>query len=319
MAVSPVTSPADPRADPRADAAPAAGSRLRVVTRALLGTGAMAVALGTAAAIGQALNSHAGLAGTARQAVMAAICLTIAVSLIVLLRRGLDRRPLSGLGFPGILTGLRTFALGVAVTAGSAAVLFGAGTWAGWLDWGPLDAPALVRFLIVNAVIALALEALPEELVFRGYVYRTLNRALRRWTAFVATVVLFTFAGAASSVVFAVVGALLGEDVPGPGFAPSGEDPVEYAILYPIFGAVLLIARITTGSLWTAIGMHLTYLTVVRVALDGASRDAGWSAELTTPDAVLLVPGFLLLAALGYLVIGRLRRRRPGWRERAPE
>lgn len=287
--------------------------------RALLGTGVMAVALGIAGAVGQAVHSHTGVTGTARQAVTAATCLAIAVSLIVLLRRGLDRQPMSGLGFPRGMTGLRTFGFGVVVTGGSAALLFGAGTWAGWLDWGSLAPSTFVEFLIVNAVIAFALEALPEELVFRGYVYSTLNQALRRWTAFITTVVLFTFAGAASSVVYTVVGTLLGENVPGPSFAPTGEDPVAYAILYPIFGTALLIARITTGSLWTAIALHLTYLTAVRIVLDGSSRNAGWSAELTTPDALLLLPGFLLLAASVYLVVARLRGRRVGWRERAPE
>jgi membrane protease YdiL (CAAX protease family) len=279
----------------------------------------MAVALGTAGAVGLVLHSRTGLAGTARQAVVAAICLAIAVSLIVLLRRGLDHREMSGLGFPRAATGLRTFGFGVVVTGGAASVLFGVGTWAGWLDWGPFDPSTFVEFLLVNALIAFALEAFPEELVFRGYVYCTLNQALRRWTAFIVTVVLFTFAGAASSVVYTVVGTLLNEDVPGPGFAPAGEDPVAYAILYPVFGAVLLIARITTGSLWTPIALHLTYLTVVRTVLDGTSRNAGWSAELTNPDALLLVPGFLLLAGLVYLAVARLRGRRVGWRERTPE
>jgi membrane protease YdiL (CAAX protease family) len=173
-----------------------------------------------------------------------------------------------------------------------------------------------VEFLVVNTLIALALEAFPEELVFRGYVYDTLNQALRRWTAFLATVVLFTFAGAASSVVYAAVGTLLGEDVPAPGFAPAGEDPVAYAVLYPIFGAALLVARITTGSLWASIALHLTYLTVIRVTIDGASRAAGWAATPSTPDALLLVPGFLLLATAAFLLISRARGQRVGWRDR---
>lgn len=294
-------------------------ARVPTLLRALAGACVMAVALGTAGAIGQAAHSQTGISGTRRQALVAAVCLVITVSLIVLLRRGLDRKPMSGLGLTGGLTGVRTFALGVAVTGGSAAALFGIGTWVGWLRWAPLDPARLIGFVIVNAMLAVVLEAVPEELVFRGYVYRTLNQALRRWTAFLVTVALFTFAGAGSSVVQSAVGTLLGEDVPAPGFAPAGEDPVEYVVLYPIFGTALLIARITTGSLWTSVGVHLTYLTAVRVMIDGVDRNAGWSAELTSPDAILLVPGFLLLAASTFLVIARLRHRRPGWRDRAPE
>jgi len=278
-------------------------TRFGAVAKALVGACVMAVALGTAGAVAQAVHLRTGLAGTPKQALSAVLCLAITVSLIVLLRTRVDRRPLSGLGLTNVVTGLRTFLLGVLVTGGSAAVLLGAGTWAGWLEWGPVTASKLVGFLVVNAVIALALEAVPEELVFRGYVYDTLGQALRRWTAFLGTVALFTFAGASSSVVYAAVGTLLGLDVPAPSFAPVGEDPLAYAILYPVFGAALLIARITTGSLWTSIAMHLTYLTVVRVTLDGTARDAGWSVQLTNPDAVLLVPGFLVLAALVFWLL----------------
>ncbi|UQS22983.1 CPBP family intramembrane metalloprotease [Amycolatopsis thermalba] len=288
----------------------------RALVMALAGTCVMAVALGTAGAIAQAVHSRTGLDGVPRQALAAVICLVLAVSLIVLLRRGVDHRPMSGLGLTGPAAGLRSFGLGVLVTGGSAAALLGAGTWAGWLAWGPLDAARLVEFVVVNALIAVALEAFPEELVFRGYVYDTLDQALRRWVAFLVTVVLFTFTGAGSSVVHAWVGALLGIEVPAPAFAPVGSDPVSYAVLYPIFGAVLLIARITTGSLWTSIALHLTYLTVVRTTLDGAARSAGWSATPTTPDALLLVPGFLLLTGAMFLLLGRRSRVRTASRFR---
>jgi membrane protease YdiL (CAAX protease family) len=291
---------------------PVGTSRRSVALRALLGTGVMALALGTAGAVGQAASSRFGLAGTLRQALIAVVCVSIAVPLIVLLRRGVDRRPMSGLG----LRRPAYVALGVAVTGGSAAAMFALGTAAGWLEWASVDPARLVEFVILNTAIAFVLEALPEELVFRGYVYGTLNRALRRWTAFIATIALFTFAGAGSSVVQSVVGTLLGEDVPGPGFAPPGEDPIAYAVLYPIFGAALLVARITTGSLWTSIGLHLMYLTAVRIAFDGDRRDAGWSAEQATPDALLLVPAFLLLTILLFLGGARLLGRRVGWRER---
>lgn len=49
------------------------------------------------------------------------------------------------------------------------------------------------------------------------------------------------------------------------------------------------------------------FLTVNRLTIDGASRDAGWSAELISPDVVLLVPLYLLLAALAFQQFGRSR------------
>ncbi|RKT83073.1 hypothetical protein SAMN05421805_11766 [Saccharopolyspora antimicrobica] len=285
--------------------APVDAPRARALARGVLGTCAMAVALGSAGAIAHAVQSRTGMSDASRQVLIAALCLLITVSLIVLLRRAVDREPMSGLGLTGWARGLRTFALGVAVTGGSAVVVFGLGTWAGWFEWGPLDAAKLARFLLVNALIAMALEAFPEELVFRGYVYASLSRALRRWTAFLTTVLLFCLVGAGSTVVNFAVGTLLGQDPPAPGFAPPGQDPVAYAVLFPVFGTVLLIARITTGSLWTSIAVHLTYLTVARITLEGASRGTGWAAQPTTPDALLLIPAFLLLTAVVFLLVKR--------------
>jgi membrane protease YdiL (CAAX protease family) len=310
---------------------------IKTIFRALLGAAVMALALGTAAAAGQAAHVWFGLDGTARQALTATVCAGLAVSLIFALRRGVDHRPMSALGLSTPPKTRRTstkardgerppppgrprshgrgFVLGVVVTGGSAAVTLGLGTTVGWLDWSALDPARLAEFIVLNGIIAFGLEAFPEELVFRGYVYRTLNQALRRWTAFLLTVLLFTFAGAGASVVHSVVGTLLRLDVPSPAFAPAGEDPIVYAVMYPVFGVTLLLARITTGSLWTSVAVHLTYLTVVRVALDGAARGAGWSARWSSPDALLLVPGFLVLAALIFVALGH----RIGWRERAPE
>ncbi|GAB2831902.1 CPBP family intramembrane glutamic endopeptidase [Lentzea nigeriaca] len=279
------------------------------VGRAVAGTCVMAVALGIAGAVGQAVRGGTAPSYLPR-ALTAVLCFALAVSLILWLRLRVDRLPLSGLGLARGVTALRTFTLGVVITGGSAAAVLGACTWAGWLTWGQLDLPRLLEFLVVNALIAVTLEAFPEELVFRGYVYDALSRGCRRWVAVVVTVLLFTFAGAGSSVVHWGVGTLLGEAVPLPGFAPAGEDPVAYAILYPIFGVALLAARITTGSLWTSVGLHLTYLTVVRATIDGASRNAGWSATPVVPEALLLVPSFLVLATAVFALISRLRGRR---------
>ncbi|MCP2170343.1 CPBP family intramembrane glutamic endopeptidase [Goodfellowiella coeruleoviolacea] len=287
-------------------------------SRAVLGAASMALGLGTAAALSDAAHHRLGVDGLARQALTAVVCVVITASLIVLLRRGVDRRPMAGLGLAW-RGGPRAFGLGVLVTGGAAAAVFGLGTAAGWLRWGVVDWPALVTFLLVNSVIAVALEALPEELAFRGYVYRTLSTRLRRWTAALVTTGLFLVTPAAANAVQAAVSTLLGEPAPPVSFAPAGEDPVSYAILLAVFGTTLVVTRVATGSVWTCVALHLTFLTVNRVALFGDVRGAGWSATMTTPDAVLLVPGYLVLTALSFVVLSRIRGRRLGWRERAPE
>ncbi|MEO3828001.1 CPBP family intramembrane glutamic endopeptidase [Actinomadura sp. B10D3] len=298
---------------------PVRTSYARAFGRALAGMLIMAFALGCAGALSDIAHDRLGISGTARLALTAAICCALAVPPVLLIRREIDRLPLRGLGLPGAGESLRSFVTGLIVTGGAAAAMLILGTNAGWLRWGPLDWPRLVTYVVVNAMIAFALEALPEELTIRGYAYRNLNARLRRWTAFLCTIVLFTATPGVANIVKAVVSALLGGPVQRPGIAPPGEDPISYVILMVVFGFALLIARVTTGSLWTSIALHLTFLTVNRVTLLGEERDTGWSAETTTPDAVLLIPGYLLLTAVVFTILGRLRGRRIGWRVRDPE
>jgi hypothetical protein len=61
--------------------------------------------------------------------------------------------------------------------------------------------------------------------------------------------------------------------------------------------------------LWTSVAAHLTFLAVNRVILFGEARSVGWHAYLVTSDAVLLVPGHLLVATGGVRPDRTLRTR----------
>ncbi|WP_208867408.1 hypothetical protein [Streptomyces himastatinicus] len=74
---------------------------------------------------------------------------------------------------------------------------------------------------------------------------------------------------------------------------------------------MLVAARtaVAGAPLWATIGAHLTFLTINRAVLEGNERDAGVSVDQTTPDAVLLVPAYLLVATVAFLAYGRIARR----------
>ncbi|MEU4390298.1 CPBP family glutamic-type intramembrane protease [Kribbella sp. NPDC023855] len=271
--------------------------------RAGFGALAMAIALGTASAASDALS---GTPIWLDRLLPALLCTAIAVLLIRPWRR---RREL------GLVGGWRPFARGVAVTGGSATVLLGAGTAAGWIDWGPFDLGGVLLFILTNAVIAVLLEAFPEELTLRGHTYSALRDGHRPWISAVGTTFLFLLVPGAASVIQALLSGLIGVSAPSPGLAPPGEDPIGYLILLTFFSFTLVAARTSTGSLYASIATHLTFLTVNRLTLLGNDRDSGWSAELTAPDAILLIPGYLLLTAIIYRVTGSRRESR---REAAP-
>lgn len=281
-----------------------------LLLRALAAWLAMGVGLGAAGAIGDA----GGLSGWADKGLTAAVCCAVVVTAIVALRRGVDRLPLAGIGVTPLPGGLARFGFGLAVTLGAAALVFGGGAAAGLIGFGAVDVPRLLEFLALNAVIALALEAVPEELAFRGYILTTLNRRLPAWGATVIQIGLF----ASIMVVVSPAQSLTAMALSGGEFtfspAPDGTHPVDYLILMVFFGYTLTCARLATGSVWTTIGLHLAFLTANRLTIAGSGRDTGWDVT-ATGGAALLVPVYLGLVVVAFMFIagGRI-----GWRTVRP-
>ena len=274
----------------------------------MIGAAVMALALGVGAGVGNAVTERLNQTGFVSRLLPALLCSVIAVPIVLALRRCWDHRSLAGIGLTGPGESARAFLLGVGVTLGSAAAVFGVGTAAGWLRWNDLDTAALLVFVLTNGLVALLLEALPEELTLRGYAWTSLRERHRAAVATLLTTTLFLLVTGASTVVYAAVTAALGGQPSPIGIAPAGEDPVSYPVLLTIFGLTLIAARTATfsTSLWTCIGTHLAFLTVNRIVLFGEERAAGWSAELIAPDAILLIPADLVLAMLIYSVLARL-------------
>lgn len=156
---------------------PVRGSVWRAWGRALLGGAVMACALGAGNALGEALARLLGAEGYLRQLLPAALVSALAVPAVLGLRamRSTSRRPM-GLG-PRSSAPLG-FLRGLGVTASCAAVALGAGTGLGWVHWSPLDPAVLASFLVGNALVAVLLEALPEEATLRGYAWASLRDRL---------------------------------------------------------------------------------------------------------------------------------------------
>jgi membrane protease YdiL (CAAX protease family) len=262
---------------------------VRVWGRAVFGAAAMGFALGCAGVVSELVGNRY---------VPAAVCALVAVLLIRPLRR---RREL------GLVDALRGITTGVVVTGGSAIAVLGIGTLAGWISWGRFHPGDVLVFVVTNAVVAVLLEAFPEEITLRGHTWSALRSRYRGAIATAGTTFLFLLVPGFSSVVQLVVGRITGTTVPRLALAPEGQDPVSYLFLLTVFGLTLIAARQATGSLWASIGTHLTFLTVNRLTVDGAARDSGWSADLASPDVLLLVPAYLLLAAIIYRVRGTSR------------
>jgi membrane protease YdiL (CAAX protease family) len=186
-----------------------------------------------------------------RHIVMALTSTALTVPLIVLARRYLDREPFAGLGlaidlsalrplFVGALAWLAPFALALATCLALGLVEIRA--VAPWSE--------ILAFVPLLLVLVFLLEALPEELAFRGYLQTNLGRLLAPWLAVAAQAALFGSWGVALWLV-----------------TSGGLDPLHASLFY-VMGALLGALRIITGSVWTGIGFHLAFQTMAQLLLN---------------------------------------------------
>ncbi|MGW0537369.1 CPBP family glutamic-type intramembrane protease [Streptomyces sp. NPDC003032] len=257
----------------------------------------MGSALGAGTELGPVVADALGASGFVARLVPAVLVSAVAVPLVVLAlrRRGGSLRDL---GFGGAGENPRALLFGAAVVVGSAALVLGAGTAAGVLRWSRPDPWTLTGYVVTNAVVALLLEALPEETTLRGYAWTSLRGRFGGLGAALGTTAVFLVVPGVSTVVGAATAHLVGREAGPVGLAPGGQDPVGYLVLLTVFGLTLVSARtaVRRAPLCVGIGAHLAFLTVNRVVYEGDRRGAGWHAEPSSPGLELLVPLYLLVA-----------------------
>lgn len=227
--------------------------------------------------------------------VNAALATALAVPTIVLARRFLDKRPLAGLGLPPLRTGWRSLLIGMGcylIPAGIGLVAVLAG---GWVEIS-LDTSIanLVALCLSLVVLVFLYEALPEELIFRGYIYRNLNTSFPRWSAVGGQAVLFSLWGIA-------IGATL---------------TVDRVVFFFFVATVIGMIRAIAGDIWACIGFHLAFQTVQQL-FGGA-----WAGDVfvvSAPETLEMVVFGLIPIALAVLTLEIIVRKETDWRARNPD
>lgn len=172
-----------------------------------------------------------------------------------------------GLGFL-CYAGLALIAIGAVVLAGAARIEFEAPPEAGY------------RLAYLLALVLLS-EALPEELLFRGWLMQALTRSGSPWAAILGQAALFT--------AFA--------------WAVGGVGSLDDASFIACFGLMLGVVRAATGSVWAPMGLHLAFIAAQQSALPQWDL---WSADphsIVQIICLTLVPFSVVVAML----FGRVR------------
>lgn len=221
---------------------------------------------------------------TLNHAVNAVVAFALALATVWLARRHLDRRPWRGLRLTGVREGRGPFLVGAASWALPGVAGIALCVVMGWSAFvAPVSGTEALAGLLLLPVLVLVFEAVPEELIFRGYLFRNLNAAMGAWLAVVVQAVLFALWGSAIWVADGGWG-VLAERLP----------------LFLVMGAVLGCLRVLTGNVWACVGFHLVFQTVAQALLNGRYLEVQGADTLTavaflTPF-VLGVPTAMLLA-----------------------
>lgn len=136
-------------------------------------------------------------------------------------------------------------------------------------------------------------EALPEELIFRGYFYRNLNNFLSKWKAVLAQSVLF--------VLFALI----------IGAAPS----IDRIIFFIAIAIVIGMIRVITDNVWSAVGYHLAFQTMQQLFGHPYHQEL----TSTTPALMEIVILGIIPFSFAIVTLKLFVKKEPDWKEVDPE
>lgn len=250
--------------------------------------------------------------GSGRYLLQALIMSGMVVPGIWWLRSWVDQLPLAGLGLPDLRRSLSTFGLGLGIIAVPVIVTAALTSLFGWGSvtlnlsssaLAPLGAAILTVFFF---------EALPEELLFRGYIYSTLNTRAPRWAAGGLTVLLFVLLPV---LVVPFQQRVLGMEVIVGG---ASRLTVSYLITMAVFGAFTQYLRILSGTVWMSIGFHFAFVLMNRIVGPRATAVIRFEEVTAQGPIQASVLGSLLLLIIALVGYPLFVKRPLGWRNLAP-
>ncbi|AXB43303.1 CPBP family intramembrane glutamic endopeptidase [Amycolatopsis albispora] len=215
----------------------------------------------------------------------------LTVAAIALACRFLDRRPWRELQLGPPRAGWRFFLLGMVLWLVPAALGWALCTGLGWARVTVTgDAAEVAASLLALVALVICYEALPEELIFRGYLFRNLAERYRTPVVVVAQAALFT------------LWALCWGGIDGP----------VRVLLFFTFGLALGACRAATGTVWTGIGFHTAYQVAAQFFTPGTTPLSDGLSRVEGVEPLSAVAFWALPFALGAtaVVLGHRARRR---------
>ena len=229
-----------------------------------------------ATVVGTMAEAYLSVSGNGTQVIQAIVTSGIILPMVIYLYKRLHQQSeqpeVPAFAFtktPHFLTGF-LFAVVLAI-AGlyimSMSGLIGSIQWQAVTTW--------LGALLVNLLIAFFYEALPEELIMRGFIFDVLRHKLSVWQTVLVQAFIFLAFSFGVTLLQVIVG------------IASTDSLILLApelILHFFFAIALALMRVWTGSIWAAVGFHLGYLVIARFLL--MPDIGGTPAVLTFQDNI---------------------------------
>ncbi len=157
----------------------------------------------------------------------------------------IDKIPWYKIGMKNFHKNIISFLVGMTIWAVPAAIGLIICLEVGWVDITvkTADSSQLLMSILILFITVFLMEAFPEELIFRGYVYSYVNSLFPHWiTLIIQTLIFSSFAY--------LIGAMYS---------------LEQILFIPGFGFMLGYFRAKSGNIWTSIGFHVAIMTATQI------------------------------------------------------
>jgi len=225
---------------------------------------------------------------------------------IWLLRKRLDRGSPISIGLNNIPQGLTKFILGFGLLLAPLLISLLIIQVAGWTEIKVNWQGAQIDMILLGMLSVFITDALPEELVFRGYIFSNLLTKFVKWKSAIITTLLFVL----FPLILYPIKSLLGSDLT---TGIVNNISIGYIGYMLFFGAFAVYLRILTKSIWTGVGFHLMFVYINQlIGIDNTNliQFTTFTNELT----VQLTFGiFLILTFIGLFFYPKLRGIKLGW------
>lgn len=151
-------------------------------------------------------------------------------------------------------------------------------------------------------------DALPEEVLFRGFVYSSFNQNYNKLVSSACSIVLFAL--------FPFLMVIIQKDILGHEVYIGGNNQITvgYFITMIFFGSFMQYLRILTKSVWTSIGFHTIFVfmnTLIGIESTSLIQFTGFEREI--PMQITLI-SLLVIVFVGLLIYPRISKNPINWK-----